>query len=391
MINIFNFTLILALPFVFFIRIIVQFFLFITKSKPISVWSGAPIICMAKNCKAERLIGFNSFTVVRSTYFITNDFDFVISDLANRKKIREAILVIISFFIVCVFTKQVHAYVDGGLLPSNERRSFNKFELIYYKFLKVKLFVWTYGADVRTRSSTLALGQPNCCSDCREVGFACVCDDELWKKNFADVRKAATGIFSMGDMQEYVPGSRNDLFFWPVDLQADGGNRYTPAIQVSPPESALRVVHAPNHRQFKGTAYLEKAVHQLQAEGLSIDLVMVEGIPNSRALEIYRSADVIFDQCVIGFHGYFALEAMALGKPVMCFIRDPERYLFAPNQCPLINTNIDTLCDDLRSLAKNKANLTDIGMRGRQYVEDYFSLEAFSLRLQSAYRDLGAI
>ena len=114
-------------------------------------------------------------------------------------------------------------------------------------------------------------------------------------------------------------------------------------------------------------------------------------LPNQEALDIYRTADVIFDQCLIGFHGYFALEAMALGKPVMCYIRKPEEYLLHPDECPIINTHVDTLKDDLRRLVSSRHELELIGQRGRLYVEQHFSREAFAGRLHETYLDLGIL
>jgi hypothetical protein len=251
--------------------------------------------------------------------------------------------------------------------------------------------VWSYGADVRTREVTLKLGEPNCCTDCTQIGAACICSTVQGRENYARVAKNATAVFSMGDMVEYTPGSRNDLFFWPVDLDAQDGKRYQPAYPVCNGNCPIRVVHAPNHREFKGTKYLEEAIAALREEGVPIELVLVERLSNEQALEIYRSADIVFDQCLIGFHGYFALEAMALGKPVMCFIRKPEEYLLHPQECPIINTHVMTLKEDLRRLVARRDELGEIGRRGRRYVEKYFSLEAFAGRLKRAYRELGVL
>jgi glycosyltransferase involved in cell wall biosynthesis len=114
-------------------------------------------------------------------------------------------------------------------------------------------------------------------------------------------------------------------------------------------------------------------------------------MPNSMALEIYRTADIIFDQCLIGFHGYFALEAMALGKPVMSFIRKPNEYLLHAKECPILNTHITTIENDLLSLALRRDELAEIGRLSRSYVEKYYSIEAFSTRLGNTYRELGVI
>ncbi len=361
------------------------------QNKRFSIWTGAPIITVAKNCQAERLIGFDSYSLVRTSYYTTDDFDWVLDQVAKGNRAFAFGLMYVAFIAICVLAKQVHGYVDGGLLPSRKRRHFNLLELILYRLLGIRLMIWTYGADVRTRDATLKLGDPNCCTDCPQIRSACICDDIEGARNFSRVAWWATSIFSFGDMIEYTPGSRNDLFFWPIDLSAQGGSRYKPEYPRTSPDGPLRVVHAPNHRQFKGTRFLEEAIASLRKKGIEIELILVEKLPNDAALEIYRSADVIFDQCLIGFHGYFALEAMALGKPVMCFIRKPKEFLLHADECPILNTHVATLEVDLHKLVERRAELGNVGRLGRLYVEKYFSLEAFAGRLRSAYRDLGAI
>ena len=346
---------------------------------------------MAVNTRAERLLGFQSYSCVRSSYYITDEFDFQLNRYLGGFKALRPILIILAFAATLVFATQVHAYLDGGLLPSFKKRKFNCLELFFYKLGRIKLILWTYGADVRTRNRTLALGDPSCCSLCTKVGTACICLEALGKNYYYNTSRHATAVFSMGDMKEYTPRSRNDLFYWPVDLDSDGGIKYAPSYPSLNSLKAMRIVHAPNHREFKGTQYLEEAVRQLQAEGLPIELILVEGLPNHEALRVYKTADIVFDQCLIGFHGYFALEAMALGKPVMCFIRKPHEYLLAPQECPIINTTASTIKEDLKKILENKENLEKIGKKGRKYIEKYYTMEAFARRLRIAYRDLGLI
>ncbi len=355
-----------------------------------SVWTGAPILTLSRKAASERLLGVRAISIVRQSYYITNDFDFDILRAARGNAIGAFLLTYITFIWICIAAKRVHTFADGGLLPSLKRREFSLVEMAMYKLLRIRQFVWVYGADVRTRSKTVALGEPNCCTNCTEINVACICDQAKADTNMRRLSRTAIAIFSMGDMIEYTRGSYNQLYFWPLDLAADSSARYIPVYPVSDRALNLRVVHAPNHRAFKGTLYLETAVKKLREEGVKIELIMVEKIPNAQALTIYRSADVIFDQCMIGFHGYFAIEAMALGKPVMCFIRKPEDYLLAPDECPIINTHVTTLMEDLRYLAhEGRSTLPEIGRRGREYVARYYTEQAFSQRLAIAYREYG--
>lgn len=355
----------------------------------ISYWTGTPILTLAQKAASERLLGQRAIVIVRFTYRISQDFDVVLARYCGGRPWLLYPLTGLAFLMMLATASRVHTFADGGLLPAARHRRIAAVELLAYRLFGIPHLVWTYGADVRTRQKTMALGLHNCCTDCTQIRKACICDSVQGERNMARLRANGAVVFSMGDMIEYTPGSRNDLFFWPLDLAGLHASTPHPAEPASEHRGALRVVHAPNHRELKGTRYLEVAIADLQSEGVLIELVLVESLSNHEALEIYRTADVIFDQCLIGFHGYFALEAMALGKPVMCYIRRPDEYLLQPEECPIINTHVDTLKADLRRLVTSRDELPAIGQRGRAYVERHYSRTAFAGRLQRAYQDLG--
>lgn len=358
------------------------------KNKIFSLWAGTPIITLALKAKAERMLGIKAVSFVYSTYYITQEFDINLSQFC-KSHILIKVLSVFAFLWACIFFDRLHFYCDRGLLEPISPFVFNSLELLVYKLLKIDVFFWTYGADVRTRKKTLSLGEPNCCTNCTLIGKACICDDKKQKKVLYRLKRYSKAIFSMGDMIEYVNNSRNDLFYWPIDLNAEGGKKYEPCYPQIDPSKPLKIIHASNHRMFKGTNFLIKVVEELKSEGSNIELILVEGIPNNEAIKIYKSADIIFDQCLIGFHGYFAIESMALGKPVMCFIRKPKKYLLHPEECPIINVHINTLKNELRRFEKERTLLREIGIKSRRYVEKYYSLEAFSARLRKIYKDMG--
>jgi hypothetical protein len=353
-----------------------------------SLWTGTPIITLAVKAKAEALLGVNAKSLVYDTYFITSDFDYNLSAWTNIPLLGKLTSLFV-FLWVCVWADRIHMYMDRGVLLAGQplRSSFK--ELFIYKQLGISVFFWTYGADVRSRQTTEKLGLPNCCMECPAIGKACICDEYSRTMRMDKLKRYSTAMFSMGDMIEYTLGSRNDLFFWPLDLYGDKAARYRPIYPTCDRTNPVRIVHAPNHRAFKGTRYLIAAVDRLIAKGTQVELVLVEKVANEQALEMYRSADIIFDQCLIGFHGYFAIEGMAMGKAVMCYIRKPQEYLLNPEECPIVNTHIDTLEQDIEKLVNDRDRLREIGIKSRQYIEKYFTLEAFADRLKNAYEDLG--
>jgi glycosyltransferase involved in cell wall biosynthesis len=361
----------------------------LTSSRLNSLWAGTPIVTLPIKCKAERLLGVNARTLVFSSYFITQDFDFNLSR-PSRIPVFGRLLPLAVFLWACVVCDRLHFFCDRGILPGAVPFTPDFRELRVYRLLGIDVFMWAYGADVRTRAVSSAMGEPNACTDCDAPGRYCICDSGQAERNFTRLRKLTRAVFSgMAEMAPYVPGSINDLYYWPVDLDADNGNRYRPSYPQPKPGDRLKIVHGPNHAMFKGSRYLAQAVRELQEEGEPVDLILVERVPNAQALDLYRRADVIFDQCLIGGHGYFALEGLALGKPVMCFVRNPETDLLAHSECPIINTHVNTIKDDIRRLTSERHTLGDVGRRGREYVERNYSIEAFSRRLRKAYADLG--
>jgi glycosyltransferase involved in cell wall biosynthesis len=353
-----------------------------------SLWTGTPIINMAVSARAERLIGVEADSLVLSSYFVTDEFTLNLSRWNRGPLLWKRILLPFAVLMwACGRYQRFHLFCDRGLLPTRDFH-FNDSELCLLHLLGKEIFFYAYGADVRTRRRTEALGVHHCCTECPNPGAACICDDSKGKKLQEKLVNKATAIFSMGDMIHYTPGSRNDLFYWPIDLDRDGGERYAPRYPGVESDKPIRIVHAPNHRGFKGTHFLIETVERLQREGMPIELVLVERIPNRLALDIYRTADIIFDQCLIGFHGYFALEALAIGKPVMVFIRDPENYLIKPDECPFINTPVEKLEFNLRMLTRNRRVLCELGKQGRHYIEKYHSLPAFAARLRRVYQEI---
>ncbi|GKT17837.1 glycosyltransferase [Acidovorax sp. SUPP2522] len=342
---------------------------------------------MAINSNSERLTGARSYSVVAHTYFITNKFDFDLQRLPLGR-IFNTQYRYIAFWIICLIADRVHIYLDGGILPNAKMRSFNKLELFAYKLLSVDVFAWTYGGDCRTQRITRSLGDPNCCTDCTAQNSACICDEGLFRPRYDYARDKCVAVFSMGDMIEYTPGSVNALYFWPLDI---GDEKYKNIQSVSELNSPLvRIVHAPNHRMFKGTRFIEAAVSELSAEGLAVELVLVERVPNQQALKIYQTADIIVDQVMVGFHGFFALEAMAMSKPVVCFIRDPERYLIDAKNSPIINANPENIKEVLRSWVNaSRSERLGRGLQGRHFIEKHYSMDAFAKRLGKAYTELG--
>jgi glycosyltransferase involved in cell wall biosynthesis len=155
-----------------------------------------------------------------------------------------------------------------------------------------------------------------------------------------------------------------------------------------PPSDAPRplVLHAPSSRRRKGTEHVIAACEQLPVE-----LEIVEGLHHDEARRRYERADMVVDQLNAGWYGLFAIEAMALGKPVVTFLHDEavartEEAFQTP--VPVVSATADTLVERLRPLVEDAEERRRIGAQSRTYVEQVHDADTIADRLLDIYRRL---
>jgi glycosyltransferase involved in cell wall biosynthesis len=176
--------------------------------------------------------------------------------------------------------------------------------------------------------------------------------------------------------------------------------RWVPQAHVVPPGLDLRdftpvppsdnprplVVHAPSNREKKGTRFVIEACEQLPVE-----LDIVEGVPHEEARARYARADIVVDQLNAGWHGVFALESMALGKPVVAHLKEDVVERSAAGygiRVPIVPATKDTLVEALRPLVAQPALRREIGAQSRAYVEQVHDIDRVADRLVDVYRSL---
>ena len=146
------------------------------------------------------------------------------------------------------------------------------------------------------------------------------------------------------------------------------------------------IVHAPSNREKKGTQWVIDTCAQLP-----VDLDIVEGLPHDVARERYAKADIVVDQLNAGWHGIFALESMALGKPVVTYLK-PEFVEQSAERngirLPIVPATKDTLATALTPLIEQPALRREIGAASRAYVEQVHDIDRIADRLIDLYRSL---
>ena len=190
-------------------------------------------------------------------------------------------------------------------------------------------------------------------------------------------RAAGASLIGSYDAIRWVPDSH--VIPPGIDVQA---------IEPSPPARRERplVVHAPSSRTKKGTEHVVAA-----CATLGLDLEIVEGLDHREAFERYRRADIVVDQLNAGWYGVFAIEAMALGKPVVTFLHEEAARRTSEAfgiDVPIVSATRETLPDVLRPLAESFDERARAGAASRAYVEEVHDLRRVADRLLDLYRSL---
>ena len=153
-------------------------------------------------------------------------------------------------------------------------------------------------------------------------------------------------------------------------------------------EGRPRIVHAPSDGGIKGTPMILSALEQLKTR-YDFDLILVEKKTHEEALALYRSADIAIDQVLAGWYGGFAVEMMAMGKPVACYIREQDMKFVPPamrDEMPILQIDPGRLVDDLAAILERRAEWQNVGKRSRRYVERWHNPDRIAEAMLGAYR-----
>lgn len=327
--------------------------------------------------------GYTAETFCFSTYYITNDFDF---NFAENNKL----LIILSKwpFIFCIFRfKSIFLYFNGGPLYPYTFILW-KLEPFLYYLAGVETVLLAYGGDIQDLVRT-----PNFL-----FRHAVSKDYPEHKHRIQKIRKKidlwtqrSSHIIAGCDWIEY-------LYHWDSVLISHfciESEKVVNNFCKSKKDKPFLILHAPNHRTIKGTQFIEKAIKNLKLKGLDIELKIIEKMSNKQVMELIQKSDLVIDQLIIGWYAMFAIEAMSLGKPVVCNLRNDflDFYqnvgLMELKDCPIINASPGNIEEVIRSIYDSRDSLPEIGIKGRKYVEKYHSIDYIGDHFKNILISLG--
>lgn len=337
---------------------------------PRLMWGPTAILNVKSWSDSMRARGYESRTCMLAPSSIgrREDFDRYLEDFGGTSLVSDAVRTYLMFAWTLRHGDVFFMFFDGGFLRGTA------LEPLEYRLLRLagkKLVVSPYGGDIAVPGHLGALEEP-LLSDYPELPAHA----ELFKWRIRNALKWAN-VSILNYTRGFQP--RRDVA-WPTQVGIDVEEWHSSGdgSTANGRQGSVVVVHAPNHRHIKGTAFLEAAVEELRKEGLEIDLRILEGVPNEEVRWAVLAADVVADQFLMGY-GLFAIEGMAAGKPVLSNMSQIPNELRGNQSlldCPVVDTDPESLRGDLRRLVTKPMLRGELGRAGREFVIRYHSHEA---------------
>lgn len=370
-------------PFVLFERFTYQ-----RRSKPRLFFGATSIFVLPQLVEALRQEGFQAIcgAVADVDFPVPRGFDRVVTVSASHNVFVRYVLGTLASMVAFVWAIRradiFHHYMDGGFL---RRTPLQMLEIRLLRLAKKKVILFPYGNDAWSLDR---IPDP-------VLRTALLDDYPHLSESNESIAQRLDAFSSQADMvvgclvHNMVLPKYDALMLTCYGVETDK----LAASRLTAEDGPLRVFHAPNHRNCKGTSHLIDAIEQLRGEGQSIELSLVERVPRNAVLEKMKQAHVVVDQLLCGY-GMTALEGMALGRIVISGENWPTALrpflaLQSYQDCPIHWASPATIAHVLRNIALNRGAWHSWSADSRRFVERYHSPKATAQAWAALYPKLG--
>ena len=257
----------------------------------------------------------------------------------------------------------LHAHFGYSLMPFN-------WDINKDIKLGIKIFAEFHGSDIRHIFNDVQYRYYSVRPNGKSI--------PTQRKRLKHLIEGADGIILHdAELMPHLP--KIDIPVYIVPLRVDM-SKFEPVYIEEKREKPI-IVHAPSKRSTKGTEQILEILDNIDRE---FELILVEGKTQEEAFEIYKKADIIIDQVSVGSYGVFAIEAMALGKPVITYISDEMKKTF-PTSLPIVSAGFEDMKNAIERLIDDFELRKKLGKAGREYVERYHDTYKVTKYLKDIY------
>lgn len=245
----------------------------------------------------------------------------------------------------------------------------SRIEIMLLRLRGIPIFIQYQGDDARQGDITKKLYKIHFADRVNE-GYYNKYSDTAKRKRIEFYSKFVSKVYALNpDLLNVLPKTTEFLPYSHIDL-----NDWKPEF-TQLEKRVLRIGHAPTNREVKGTDLIVDSLERLKKEGYEFEFVLIEGMSNKEAKEVYKTVDLVVDQLFAGWYGGLAVEVMALGKPVVAYIRE-EDLVNIPEMMridlPIIRSEPVEIYSTLKHVLElPRSELVEIAKKSRVYVEKW--------------------
>jgi hypothetical protein len=258
-----------------------------------------------------------------------------------------------------IFPREIHWLLEGP----------------WFKAAKIPMVLSLGGGDARFISKTRRLNkffyrEPNIIKDI---------DTYIrwlsWRQN---IDLCATDPEMILFSRKYI--DKNHLFRQPIDFTRLPTRKKNE-------RNHLRFLHVPTEPWVKGTDIINLTMERFKNQGYSFEYESVRNLEQDKFYEKLNNCDVYIDELKCGSHGVTAVEAMALGKAVITYIREDLLPTY-PRDLPIINSNPTDFFMTIQSILSGRIDVVDVGERSFVYAKTMHDSRIVANDLLRAYVDI---
>lgn len=287
--------------------------------------------------ESERSIGLNSTVLVAAEDWLKYPADIKLGLEEIQTIVGKAAIIGLTFFDIRNKYDIFHFNFGNSLMhiPNKWKPYFpsifkyiDMIDLPFYK-KKSKLFVTYNGCDARQKFPTIERTSISACQNTNCYGGMCNSGifDKYRRHSIDKMARYVEHMWALNpDLLYFLPKEKSSFLPYTISKWLDL-DPYPSKF-----DKKMKIVHAPTNREAKGSDPILSAIEKIKKDSPNqIEVQLVENVNHEKALKIYREADLVIDQILIGWYGGIAVEAMKMGKPVIARIAKEDLH-FIPRQ-----------------------------------------------------------
>lgn len=287
------------------------------------------------------------------------------------------------------------------LLPKSIESLISKgfrIDLFMAKLFNKKLIYLPSGCiDVDLKENIAKYDSGNICGNCGWGDL--VCNDKVNKVKFNIIRKyfdLCIGFpeFISTQYEQYrIKYKAVDLNLWSLNVDI-------PKKFLLPKTKNIRIMHSffsanrnNNKKNIKGSPFVVSAIEKLKNEGYNVEYFYVTDVETKNMRYYQAQADIIVEQLIYGWWGSTGVETMALGKPVICYLRKDAKENFFKSfpeydSLPIIEANTENIYEVLKKTVEDKEFRDKKAKQSREFAESFFDIEKNTTELEKVLLEI---